>query len=377
MNAEIFPEPSFDKESRTENAPIEGELAQSRLPAPLFDLRSWDQLSPAECEEVARLVAERIPTTFHFEQIETYQCSSQQHHIALFKWKPPHRRMEREMQQNTAQVEAATSQQSGLLRRHPNLPTWNPLLTSNEPVLFALIPGNRATLGYDLRQPFTPEDKHLWGWLMNSFLLGEDTLTLDGTLLRDLTDTLIPDYDEWYTYLEQVMTPLRAVPIQPFLLEVSAKDAGKLLPSPRRMYKKYSILGKRRLVPCGRYPHFVSYSELVLLLKVQGFRLPTADEWEYARAAGTRSLFYWGESLWSGYRSQHNAFGLFIENDSYKWEFCAEAGMMRGGDGGVAVCGGEGALAECITAASAYYHLLKEPNSQTGGYFRRAYSLPL
>ena len=38
----------------------------------------------------------------------------------------------------------------------------------------------------------------------------------------------------------------------------------------------------------------VTHADTVSELSAEGFRLPTSDEWEYACAAGSRTLFRWG-----------------------------------------------------------------------------------
>ena len=378
MDTERFPERIEPGGSGKENGRTDRMQEPQHCLAPLFDLQSWDQLAPAACEKIGRLVADRLPDAFRFSRIETCQCGSQKRSIALIEWNPPERSRKGATGQQTVHVEPQPAAQLSWQRHRDSFPSWEPILTSKNPVLFALIPGDRATLGYNRGQPFTPEEKDLQEWQMDSS--EANLVTFDGVLLHDLMETFPPGYHKWYAFLDQVMLPLRTASIRPFLLEVEAKKVSELLPTPWRMYHirpNRFLGGKRMRASCQQYPNFVSHSELVLLLNSQGFRLPTSDEWEYARAAGTRSLFYWGEALWSDLQYQQNAFGLLIENDSYRWEFCGEVGMMRGGDGGCAACGGEGRLAECITAASAYASLLEDPNRQATGYFRRAYSLPM
>ncbi len=71
---------------------------------------------------------------------------------------------------------------------------------------------------------------------------------------------------------------------------------------------------------------------------------------------------------------QQNAFGLFIARQPYHWEFCAERGIMRGGDGGTALHAGAGTFAEWLTLASAFYRIWDHEECY-GVYLRRAFSL--
>ncbi|HLV97302.1 MAG TPA: hypothetical protein VKT82_01375 [Ktedonobacterales bacterium] len=69
-----------------------------------------------------------------------------------------------------------------------------------------------------------------------------------------------------------------------------------------------------------------------------------------------------------------NAFGLVIAADPYQVEFTAELGLLRGGDGGVALHHGGGRLVQWLTLASAYWFRWPKPEVPSP-YLRRAYSL--
>src|SRR5437762_13242126 len=60
-----------------------------QLPEMLLDLHKWDQLSPAECVEVAFQVERLLPPSFRFLNLEAYASASEQHHIAYFEWTAP------------------------------------------------------------------------------------------------------------------------------------------------------------------------------------------------------------------------------------------------------------------------------------------------
>lgn len=137
-----------------------------------------------------------------------------------------------------------------------------------------------------------------------------------------------------------------------------------------------------KMVPIARTRYCpVSHPAVVELFQNQGFRLPTSDEWEYACASGSRALFYWGNGIFDSSEPQqahpsYNAFGLSIANDPFNWEFCAEPGIMRGGDGGISYYGGE--LSMALVCASAHAHYLSEQYVNEGvhyAYARRVYPL--
>jgi hypothetical protein len=71
---------------------------------------------------------------------------------------------------------------------------------------------------------------------------------------------------------------------------------------------------------------------------------------------------------------RQNAFGLFIARHPYQWEFCAEPGVMRSGDGGTALHAGAGTFAEWLTLASAF-RSRRDHERIFGVYLRRAFSL--
>jgi hypothetical protein len=286
-------------------------------------LERWDSFSQEECEELARTLAKALPVAFRFHKIETCSYNEQQHHIAVFEW-------------------------AGLPEGYQR-------------GFFALIPGGKATLGYDREHPFLPDEQQLASWVEETQETGMFVGTLDELL--DLT-----------------MTPLRQVAIEPFLLEMLASP----LEPPPVYNKKLGTNGGWNWSANG-----ASYAETLERLSREELRLPTSDEWEYACAAGSRTLFRWGNTTPSlplsppGSREaaqwdlhlRENPFGLLIARYPYHWEFCAESGIMRGGDGGTAIHGGTGTFAEWLTLASAFHSEWEDDDICYGAYLRRAFSL--
>jgi hypothetical protein len=125
-------------------------------------------------------------------------------------------------------------------------------------------------------------------------------------------------------------------------------------------------------------------------LHADGFRLPSADEWEWLCGAGAETLFRWGDDCpcdryptdmsrdeadwrraWVLSRGKlaepsepfqwevtthraANRHGLRIAFDPYRVELVQEPRLTRGGDGGGGICGGEGFFLGWLPLATAY-----------------------
>lgn len=113
-------------------------------------LEQWDRLSITECEDVACDLGKQLSGPFRFHKVSTCLLAQQKHTMAFFEWDGPPEGFDH--------------------------------------AFFVLIPGGKATLGYDRADPFRPGRKQQESW-------NQQTAQMFGKPLED--------------YLDLVMTPLR------------------------------------------------------------------------------------------------------------------------------------------------------------------------
>ena len=199
--------------------------------------------------------------------------------------------------------------------------TWNLMA-------FNLLFGGEVTLGYDPLLA-SPTEAARESWLEETF-----------------GDYITSSLDE---FLARVMSPVRTVTLKPFLVQAI----------PIR-------LGANDPVIIRGSQSFITHQEVMASVASEGFALPSQDEWEYANAAESRTLFRWGNDCplgedegpiqmqkWDVHR-RPNAFGLTFASDPYLAEYCQTFGILCGGDGGTALHSGAGTFMEWLPLASAY-----------------------
>jgi hypothetical protein len=171
---------------------------------------------------------------------------------------------------------------------------------NREGARFALILGGEAMLGYDQDHPWVPGKDELECWEQFRHEYGEPLPPVEA-------------------FIRNYLTPLRRVRIEPFLLGVEATPVGEKPLDPgdplfRRDVADELIPGVGGMMQLhhGRHIHYrldeqgilhaaesikVTHADVLEQVTSTGLRLPSSDEWEYACAAGSRTLFRWGDHI--------------------------------------------------------------------------------
>ncbi|MFH5803917.1 hypothetical protein [Alienimonas sp. DA493] len=262
---------------------------------------------------------------------------------------------------------------------------------------WAFVPGGEARLGFDA-STWTPTAAEAESWARTA----EDF-------------DLAPDPA---ARVAEVVTPVRTAVLPPLLVEAAATELGwepadlgdpdvqealrsldEARPGAREITAHRGDSAVR--VRAGKDGALTAHRAgpltpegLSRTVRAEGFRFPTDDEWERLCGGGATTLWRWGdhvpddryptevspaEAAWQrewalsggtlerpaeGFQSdwdlhrRPNALGLHIAEDPYQREVVeGSAGVVvgtRGGDGGCAICGGEGFLAGWLPLATAW-----------------------
>ncbi len=265
-----------------------------------LQLDVWDQFTAGEAEAIARALAHCLPPPWAFDSVAYHQMGDQARQVAFFTW-------------NEAR--------------------------------FALVPGGAVTLGVGPEARAEVVARHAQEW-------------------EEAHEDYRASYPTLPDYLDLCLAPERCVVLKPFLIELTSSPYRERReprppdgPSPRPPDRLRTTMSEGGMMidvySCPMAPEAIEAE-----LAAGGFRLPAPDEWEHACAAGSRSVWRWGNSLppEDGYSilRQPNAFGLTIAHETYCDEICSPPLTWRGGDGGCSSCGGEAQLAIILVLAAAY-----------------------
>jgi hypothetical protein len=177
---------------------------------------------------------------------------------------------------------------------------------------FALIPGGRVSLGFDL-----------------------DTWKPTAWQAADYAESLEQGYGygpDLQAHLARILSGRRSVHLATLLMAVEDENLAE------------------------------PPADMPAALLARGLRMPTSDEWEHACGAGSGTLFRWGDDCPldripygddTGPHNALNAFGLRIAYDTYRTELTSDVTAVHGGDGGESVCGGYGHLLAWLPLATA------------------------
>jgi hypothetical protein len=179
--------------------------------------------------------------------------------------------------------------------------------------LYALVPGGRTEVGYDVDR-WQPAD-HMLAWYREETIGGRFGFP-----------------DDPCEILRERLSPRRAVTLPAFLLAVESE---------------------RLTDPIDGTPQ---------ALAERGLRMPCPDEWEHACGLGGPTLWWWAEHCpferspypyADGPHRRRNPLGLHIAHEVYDSELTSDPAVVKGGDGGEAVCGGYGSFVEWLPLATA------------------------
>jgi hypothetical protein len=212
---------------------------------------------------------------------------------------------------------------------------------------FALVPGATAALGWD-GAPLSIEPARRTTWASGAEEMWGVT-------------------SEFEDHVRDVMTASRAVAIPALLVELE--------PSPALDYIEDEALENEDLE---------LHDALVAAVAVDGFRLPSSDEWEYLCRGGSAALFRWGDTWPDGEPFANdttfdlhrfpNGFGLTMIDNPYQVECVLDEDVYCGGDGGSILCGGAPSPEAWTTFASAYRLPVSQVEDCLEELFEEAYA---